>query len=181
MSINNFDINILAFTASESFGFNTDIFETNILNLSVVIGVLIYYGRITLGDLINDRKKSILKALEEAEKRFAEAKENLLVAQKNYESAKAKAEEIRAQSRSLSIQTSKNILESIEMDIKRLENSNLAAIRFEEEKSINELCQKLVSNSLLNASEKLNKRLNINIQKKITIQNINKLSVLKKK
>lgn len=30
----------------ENFGINGDIFETNILNLSVVIGVLIYYGRI---------------------------------------------------------------------------------------------------------------------------------------
>lgn len=45
--MNNFDINIIGFTASESFALNTDIFETNILNLSVVIGVLIYYGRIT--------------------------------------------------------------------------------------------------------------------------------------
>lgn len=27
-------------------GINTDIFETNVLNLSVVIGVLIYYGKI---------------------------------------------------------------------------------------------------------------------------------------
>lgn len=29
----------------ETFGINNDIFETNILNLSVVIGVLVYYGR----------------------------------------------------------------------------------------------------------------------------------------
>jgi F-type H+-transporting ATPase subunit b len=29
----------------EGFGLNTDIFETNILNLSVVLGVLVYYGK----------------------------------------------------------------------------------------------------------------------------------------
>ena len=41
-----FNINMLMPIAhSEGFGINTDIFETNILNLSVVIGVLIYYGR----------------------------------------------------------------------------------------------------------------------------------------
>ncbi len=33
---------------NEGFGINTDIFETNIINLSVVIGVLIYYGRAAL-------------------------------------------------------------------------------------------------------------------------------------
>lgn len=42
------DINIISlFSEREGFGVNTDIFETNILNLSVVVGVLIYYGRIT--------------------------------------------------------------------------------------------------------------------------------------
>ena len=30
---------------SEGFGINTDILDTNVLNLAVVIGVLIYYGR----------------------------------------------------------------------------------------------------------------------------------------
>lgn len=29
----------------EGFGINTDILDTNILNLTVVIGVLFYYGR----------------------------------------------------------------------------------------------------------------------------------------
>jgi len=39
--------NIIGLIANkEGFGINTDIFETNVLNLSVVIGVLIYYGRI---------------------------------------------------------------------------------------------------------------------------------------
>lgn len=33
-------------TEAGNFGVNTDIFETNVLNLSVVIGVLIYYGRV---------------------------------------------------------------------------------------------------------------------------------------
>ena len=40
--------NIRIFTIlseTKNFGINTDVFETNILNLAVVIGVLIYYGR----------------------------------------------------------------------------------------------------------------------------------------
>lgn len=41
------NINIISVIANkEGFGINTDVFETNVLNLSVVIGVLIYYGRI---------------------------------------------------------------------------------------------------------------------------------------
>lgn len=30
---------------SEGFGINTNVFDTNVLNLAVVIGVLIYYGK----------------------------------------------------------------------------------------------------------------------------------------
>ena len=42
-----YSINYFSFiSSSEGFGFNTDIFETNILNLAVVLGVLVYYGRI---------------------------------------------------------------------------------------------------------------------------------------
>jgi hypothetical protein len=44
--VNNINMFILI-SETESFGINTDILETNILNLAVVIGVLIYYGRIT--------------------------------------------------------------------------------------------------------------------------------------
>jgi len=41
------NINLFTFVSHvETFGINNDIFETNILNLSVVIGVLIYYGRV---------------------------------------------------------------------------------------------------------------------------------------
>ena len=41
------NINILYVISNrEGFALNTDIFETNIINLSVVIGVLVYYGRI---------------------------------------------------------------------------------------------------------------------------------------
>lgn len=49
--INN--INILNLIAEhKGFGINTDIFETNILNLAIVIGVLLYYGKGTFSKRI---------------------------------------------------------------------------------------------------------------------------------
>lgn len=42
-------INMYATIASSgTLGINTDIFETNILNLAVVVGALVYYGRDTV-------------------------------------------------------------------------------------------------------------------------------------
>lgn len=43
--MNIYNINMFI-SEAEGFGINTDILETNVLNLAVVIGVLIYYGRV---------------------------------------------------------------------------------------------------------------------------------------
>jgi len=72
------NINLLSVIAKhEGFGINTDILETNILNLVVVIGVLIYYGKSLISDIINSRKAAILRNLEDAETRFKQAADNL--------------------------------------------------------------------------------------------------------
>lgn len=43
----NCSINIFSFFSSNGqFGLNTDIYETNILNLAVVVGFLVYYGKV---------------------------------------------------------------------------------------------------------------------------------------
>lgn len=158
------------------FGLNTDIFETNVINLSVVIGILVYYGRIALADIINSRKADILKSLQEAENKFKEAEENLLVAKKNFESSRIKAEQIRQQGSLLSSQTVIALLAAVEDDIKRLKLSNLSIIKLEEEKSVNQLCQKLTQIALFQAKEKISKKMNVGIQKKIIVQSIERLS-----
>lgn len=131
---------------------------------------------LSLGDSIKSRKETILKNLQDADNKFKEAEENLSFAKKNFESAKLKAEQIRNQGNLLSLQTTKALLEAVEEDIKRLKISNLAIIKLEEEKSINEICQKLNQFAMNEAIEKINKKINSSIQKKIISQNIEKLS-----
>jgi F0F1-type ATP synthase membrane subunit b/b' len=87
-------------------------------------------------DLINGRKTIVFKSLQEAENKFNEAEKNLSFSKQNLAAAEARAEEIRNQALVLSMQTSKQLLDAIEEDIKRLKLVNLSVIRFEEEKSI---------------------------------------------
>jgi F0F1-type ATP synthase membrane subunit b/b' len=94
--------------------------------------------------LISKRKEVILKSLQDADNKLKEAEENLIFAKKNLDTAKIKAEQIRNQSLLLSSQTSQSMLNAIEEDIKRLKAANLSAVRFEEEKSINEVVGKLL-------------------------------------
>nr|YP_009538659.1 ATPase subunit I [Phacus pleuronectes]AYQ93670.1 ATPase subunit I [Phacus pleuronectes] len=174
-------INMFNFISeSEGFKINTDIFETNVLNLAVVIGVLIYYGRSLLSDIIKNRKEIILRNLQEADNKFREASENLEFAKEKFQSAQLKADQIRTQGLSLASQTSKKLIESIEEDIKRLKETTLSAVRFEEEKSITEVCQKLNEFAFLKAIEILKKRLSSAVQRKIISQNTEKLSLFRK-
>jgi F0F1-type ATP synthase membrane subunit b/b' len=94
--------------------------------------------------LIQNRRETILKNLEEADNKFLEAQENLKMALKNLEASEIKANQIRSQSTFLANQTSKSLLDNIDEDIKRLEKLNIATIRFEEQKSINEVFIKLL-------------------------------------
>jgi ABC-type hemin transport system substrate-binding protein len=69
------------------------------------------------------------------------------------------------------------LLDAVEEDIKRLKALNLATVKMEEEKSINEICQKLSQVALIKAIEKISSKLNANLQKKIISRKIEKLSV----
>ena len=74
-------MNILTFLnhipLGESFGFNFNILETNLINLSVVLGIVISFGGNALRSLLDNRKQTILNNLEEADKKAAEAQEKL--------------------------------------------------------------------------------------------------------
>ena len=62
---------------AEGFGINTDLYETNILNLTVVLFVVINFGGSVITDILNLRRTEILNALSTAEARAAEAKEQI--------------------------------------------------------------------------------------------------------
>jgi F-type H+-transporting ATPase subunit b len=77
------------------FGLNTNIFETNIINLAIVIAGLVYFLRGFLGGILERRRAAILADLKDAEQRLSSANVALTTAQKELTEAQAKAERIR--------------------------------------------------------------------------------------
>eukprot|EP00850_Spirogloea_muscicola_P023829 SM000392S14718 [mRNA] locus=s392:4847:14461:+ [translate_table: standard] len=77
------------------FGLNTNLLETNLINLAVVIGVLVYFGKGVLSTLLDNRKETILSTIQDAEERYQEAAEKLKQARARLHQAKVKADEIR--------------------------------------------------------------------------------------
>ena len=87
------------------FGLNLNIFETNIINLAVVIFGLYKFLPGFLGGILERRRNSIMQDLQDAEERLKEATDALEIAKKDLASAEQKATKIRTdcQSRAESI------------------------------------------------------------------------------
>jgi len=79
-----------------SFGLNFDIFETNIINLAIVIAGLAWFLRGFLGGILERRRERILAELKDAEERLSVATASLAEAQKSLGEARSLAEKIRA-------------------------------------------------------------------------------------
>ena len=82
--------------------------ETNLVNLAIVIGVLVWFLRGFLGGILERRREVILQELQEAESRLAKAAEQLSKAQSDLADAQQKADQIRVdgEARAASIRSS---------------------------------------------------------------------------
>ncbi|MFY8150415.1 MAG: F0F1 ATP synthase subunit B [Prochlorococcaceae cyanobacterium] len=87
-----------ALLASEGgFGLNFNIFESNVINLAIVIACLWKFLPGFLGGILERRRALILTDLNDAEQRLAQATSALATAQKELAEAQKKAEQIRAE------------------------------------------------------------------------------------
>ena len=73
----NFD-QIFTLLANEGISLNTDILETGLINILALLGILVYTGRDFLGSLLEERRTTIVKGVQDAEDRLSEAKKRFL-------------------------------------------------------------------------------------------------------
>lgn len=99
----------------EGISLNLDILETGLLNILALLGILVYTGRDFLGSLLEERKTTIVKSLQDAEDRLSEAQKRLSEAQKQLDQANIVISEIKNETTS----TKKILLESDAFDAKR--------------------------------------------------------------
>lgn len=81
--------------AVEGFGLNLNVFETNVINLAVVIFGLYKFLPGFLGGMLERRRSGILADLKDAEERLVEATNSLAEAKQELASAEQKAVQIR--------------------------------------------------------------------------------------
>jgi hypothetical protein len=78
----------MIFKDSNEIVINTNIFETNIVNLLILFGLLIYIGKNFLKNAVNKRKDQILQTLEILQNNFKKATFTFIHSQKQFKQVK---------------------------------------------------------------------------------------------
>jgi F-type H+-transporting ATPase subunit b len=141
----NFDQIFTLLAEDKGIGLNLDILETGLLNILALVAIVVYAGRDFLGSLLEERKTTIVKGVQDAEDRFNEAQIRLSEAEKQLNQANLVISEIKNET----ITTKKVLLESDAFDAKkdlkiRFERA-LAAFRSKERQIFLEIKQQIVS------------------------------------
>lgn len=141
--------------AEGGFGLNLDIFETNLVNLVILVGALFYFGRKALSKILNERQANIATAIQEAEGRLKEAQVALSQAQKQLTQSQAEAQRIRQSAEENAIKAKEALLAKAVQDVERLRQTAAADLNTETERAIAQLRQRVATLALQKVESQL--------------------------
>nr|YP_010030759.1 ATP synthase CF0 B subunit [Gentiana rigescens]QXI85739.1 ATP synthase CF0 subunit I [Gentiana davidii]QOV01640.1 ATP synthase CF0 B subunit [Gentiana rigescens]UGO88287.1 ATP synthase CF0 subunit I [Gentiana rigescens]UPH76624.1 ATP synthase CF0 B subunit [Gentiana rigescens]UPH76709.1 ATP synthase CF0 B subunit [Gentiana rigescens] len=176
-----------------SFGFNTDILSTNLINLSVVLGVLIFFGKgvcasclhvckynlLSLSDLLDNRKQRILNTIRNSEELRGGAIEQLEKVRARLRKVQLEADQFRVNGYSEIEKEKLNLINSSYKTLEQLENYKNETIQFEQQRVINQVQQRVFQQALRGALGTLNSCLNSELHLRTISANINMLGSIK--
>nr|AHA13168.1 ATP synthase CF0 subunit I [Thaumatococcus daniellii]AYP33834.1 ATP synthase CF0 subunit I [Marantochloa leucantha]AYP35211.1 ATP synthase CF0 subunit I [Thaumatococcus daniellii] len=161
-----------------SFGFNTDILATNPINLSVVLGVLIFFGKGVLNDLLDNRKQRILSTIRNSEELRKGAIEQLERARARLRKVEIEADEYRMNGYSEIEREKVNLINATSDSLERLENYKNETLHFEQQRAINQVRQRVFQQALQGALGTLNSCLNSELHFRTIRANIDILGAM---
>ncbi|MGB5597045.1 MAG: F0F1 ATP synthase subunit B [Crocosphaera sp.] len=155
--------------------FHFDFLESNILNLAILVGVLVFYGRKVVGNILSERRNQITQAIQEAEAKQRQAATALAKEKENLAQAEAEAERIRkaAQERAKTIKV--EIAAQNERDIARLQETAAADLSSEQERVMAQLKKQIVEEAIVKAENQLKAQVDNNTQQRLIDRSIAQL------
>nr|YP_010261622.1 ATP synthase CF0 subunit I [Fritillaria fusca]UIB40703.1 ATP synthase CF0 subunit I [Fritillaria fusca] len=179
-NITYFFVSLGYWPSAGSFGFNTDILATNPINLSVVLGVLIFFGKGVLNDLLDNRKQRILSTIRNSEELRKGTIEQLERARARLRKVEIEADEYRMNGYSDIEREKVNLIKATSESLERLENYKNETLHFEQQRTINQVRQRVFQQALQRALGTLNSCLNNELHLRTISANINTLGAMEK-
>nr|UGO88998.1 ATP synthase CF0 subunit I [Chimonobambusa hirtinoda] len=165
-----------------SFGLNTDILATNLINLTVVVGVLIFFGKgVSLKDLLDNRKQRILSTIRNSEELRRGTIEQLEKARVRLQKVELEADEYRMNGYSEIEREKANLINATSISLEQLEKSKNEILYFEKQRAMNQVRQRVFQQAVQGALGTLNSCLNTELHFRTIRANIGILGAIESK
>lgn len=176
MNLFNQTLNSFSIQMSDlSIAINTDIFETNVINITILLGGIIYLGSGALSTSLSERQQKILGAIQESEERLQQGNTRLAESQKQLEQAQLVIDSIKKDAETTARQVKSNILTEGKMEIERLTATAKSQIGTVEAKVRKQISDYVVTLALKRVTLQLEGKLNPGLQQQIIDRNISKI------
>jgi F-type H+-transporting ATPase subunit b len=159
----------------KGFGLNLNLFETNIINLAIVIGVVVYFLKGALTKTLSERATAIETALSEAERKQAETAKALAAEQAKLKAAQAEAAGIVQKAQADAVKAREAILAKGKADVANMRAAAAADMGAEEAKVMAQLRQRIAELAMQQAGSELPGRLNADAQQRLIDRSISML------
>nr|YP_005088006.1 ATP synthase CF0 subunit I [Leersia tisserantii]AEO21174.1 ATP synthase CF0 subunit I [Leersia tisserantii] len=161
-----------------SFGLNTDILATNLINLTVVVGILIFFGKGVLKDLLDNRKQRILSTIRNSEELRRGTVEQLEKARIRLQKVELEADEYRMNGYSEIEREKANLINATSISLEQLEKSKNETLYFEKQRAMNQVRQRVFQQAVQGALGTLNSCLNTELHFRTIRANIGILGAM---
>ena len=161
--------------ADFSVGLNLDIFETNIVNLTLLVGGIFYLGSNALSESLIERQQKILGAIQESEERLEQAVVKLAESETNLKQAQLVIASIKEEAEATAKKVKSGILTDGKTEIERLTATAKSQIGTIELKIRNQISEYVVSLALERVTIQLEGKLGESVQQQLIDNNISKL------
>lgn len=146
---------LIVVTEEKGFGFDFNPLETNLVNLVILIGVLIYFGRKTIGNILTERSSKIAQAIQEAEEKQKAAMSALTQEQEKLKSAESQAQQIIQAAQSRAETAKLEIAQQAALEVERLQETAVKDLSNEQERVLTALRQRIAGLAVAHAESYL--------------------------
>lgn len=154
-------LNISTLINSEGFGVNTDILETNIINIGILVVILLQFVGGALATSLATRKQTILASVNDAEKRLFEAKERVSEANVQLAQTKVAIEKIVQELKLTKINLIKTGADRIFQEMLLQINASELSITLNEQKLLMQIKQQIITLAIKRVVIKLEQDLGV--------------------
>jgi F-type H+-transporting ATPase subunit b len=160
---------------TEGFGLNTDILETNLINIIILIVLLVYVLGNFLKENLSSRQEQIISSIQDGEKRLNEANERLAEAKAQWAQAQIIIEEIKSQTKRSRASLLESEFNQANQDLSQRFNNILMILRYREQQVFNDVMKQVSELALNQVTSKLQTQLGKTEQSLIIDSKINRL------